>query len=154
MPVMNVLSTVLALVLVAGGQSAAKPNFSGEWKMNASKSDFGGLPPPESVIRRITHAEPSLTIVEEQRGGMGDQTATRKYVTDGTPTSFSANGADVTTSATWTETTLVVVSTVSAIGLTFNDKMSLSADGKTLTSSVRLNSPQGDLDITLVFDRQ
>ena len=85
---------------------------------------------------------------------MGDQDTTRKYVTDGTETSFTANGADVKGAAKWDDATLVVVSTVDTIGLTFNDRMTMSTDGKTLTSIVRMGSPQGDLDLTLVFERQ
>ena len=151
---MNTLATVLAVALAIGGQTAAKPNFSGEWKLNVAKSNFGPLPPPAFITRTITHAEPALTIVEQQRSDLGDQDTTRKYVTDGTETNFTANGAEVKGSAKWDEATLVVVSTVDTIGLTFNDKMSVSADGKTLTSIVRIGSPQGDLDLTLVFEKQ
>jgi hypothetical protein len=151
---MNALATVLGLALVIGGQLAAKPDFSGEWKLNVAKSDFGALPPPAFITRNITHAEPALTIVEQQRSDLGDQDTTRKYVTDGTETSFTASGADVKGSAKWDEATLVVVSIVDAIGLTFNDRMSVSADGNTLTSLVRIGSPQGDLDLTLVFEKQ
>jgi hypothetical protein len=39
-------------------------------------------------------------------------------------------------------------------GVKFTDRMSLSADGKTLTSKVRITTPQGDGDLTIVFDRQ
>jgi hypothetical protein len=38
--------------------------------------------------------------------------------------------------------------------MVFNDRMSLSADGKTLTSVVRLDTPQGSVDMTVVFDKQ
>ena len=151
---MNVLAAFLALALVAGGQVAPKPNFSGEWKMNAAKSNFGPLPPPTSLTRKITHAEPALTIVDERKSRMGDQTTTRKYVTDGTPSTFDSNGTVAAGTATWTENTLVVVSKVAGAGLAFNDKMSLSADGKTLTSLVRLTSSQGAVDYTIVFERQ
>ena len=85
---------------------------------------------------------------------MGDQNITRKYVTDGTETSFTANGTDVKDSAKWEEGTLVVVSSVDTASLTFNDRMTVSADGKTLTSLVRIGSPQGDIDLTLVFEKQ
>jgi hypothetical protein len=32
--------------------------------------------------------------------------------------------------------------------------MTLSDDGKTLTSAIRISSAQGDVDITVVFERQ
>jgi hypothetical protein len=143
-PMNNIIGTLLALALVTAGQPAVKPNFSGEWKINLAKSDFGMVPPPASMSRTITHAEPALTIVEEQRSDMGD----------GTEMNFEAMGTLVKSSAAWIENTLIVVSKVDAIGATFNDKMSLSADGKTLTSRVHITSPQGEVDLTIVFDRQ
>jgi hypothetical protein len=152
--IMQALAALVSLALLAGGQSATKANFSGEWKMNVMKSDFGALPPPEFITRTITHDDPSLTIVELQRSAMGDQNATRTYRTDGTDTTFESNGVTVAGNAKWTESTLVVTSKVDAIGLNFVDTMSLSADGKTLTSKVRIGSPQGDLDVTIVFDKQ
>ena len=151
---MQILVTVLAVVLLAMNQPAGKPNFSGEWKMNEAKSNFGGLPGPTSITRSIKHAEPKLTIVEQQTGGMGDSTITREYVTDGTPTSFQAQGATVDGSAKWDANTLVVVSKVEMIGLAYNDRMTLSEDGKTMTSVVKLSSPQGEVELTVVFERQ
>ena len=150
----NVLGTILVVTLAAAGQPAAKPNFSGEWKMNAAKSNFGALPPPTMISRTITHAEPSMTIVEVQESAMGSQNTTRKYVTDGSPTSFESMGATVATSAMWDEQVLLVVSSVDAIGMTFHDRMTLSADSRTLTSHVKVASPQGDIEVTVVFDRQ
>lgn len=152
--IMQVLGALVSLALVAGGQSAAKANFSGEWKMNIMKSDFGALPPPEFITRTITHDDPSLTIVESQRSAMGDQNATRKYRTDGTETTFESQGVTVAGNAKWAESTLVVTSKVDDIGLNFIDTMSLSADGKTLTSKVHIGSPQGELDVTIVFEKQ
>jgi hypothetical protein len=40
------------------------------------------------------------------------------------------------------------------VGLKFTDKMSLSADGKSLTSKVLMATSQGDAELTIVFDRQ
>jgi hypothetical protein len=152
--VLKILGTILVAALAVTGQPAAKPDFSGEWKMNAAKSNFGAIAAPEFITRSITHAEPSLTIVEEQRPAMGDEKVTRQYVTDGSPTTFQSGGATVKTSAVWKEKTLQVNSSVDEIGLTFVDHMSLSDDGKTLTSAVTISSPQGDVDLTLVFERQ
>jgi hypothetical protein len=152
--VMNVLGTLAALLLVVA-QPATRPSFSGEWKMNAAKSDFGVLPPPASIRRTITHAEPALMIIEEQKSDQGDQNTTRKYVTDGSAMTFTSNGADVKSSARWEDAkTLLVVSDVEIVGLTFRDKMSLSPDGKMLTSQIHISSPQGDVDITVAFDKQ
>jgi hypothetical protein len=151
----SIVSALIVLTTLVGAVAAAdKPNFSGEWKMNAAKSNFGGLPAPSAIVRKVTHAEPSLVIVEDQTSDMGTQTATRKYTTDGKDTAFEANGAEVKGSAVWDGNAIVVNSTVDAIGVRFTDKMSVSEDGRTLTSVVHIASAQGELDITIVFDKQ
>ena len=48
----------------------------------------------------------------------------------------------------------VIVSSVPAIGIAYNDRMTLSPDGKLLTSVVRLDTPQGAFELTVVFDKQ
>ena len=151
----TILRALLALTMLVGTAAAAdKPNYSGEWKMNAAKSSFGPMPAPSSIVRKVTHSEPSLVIVEEQLSDLGAQNTTRKYTTDGKEMSFEAQGAEVTSSAVWDGAAIVVVSNVNVAGLQFVDRMTVSEDGKTLTSAVHITSPQGDLDIKLVFDRQ
>jgi hypothetical protein len=152
-PVKTAIGTILACAMLVGTAAAAeKPNFSGEWRMNASKSNFGPLPPPISITRKVTHAEPALTIVEEQKGDMGDQNTTRAYTTDGKEMTFQANGAEVKSAATWEGNAIVVISKVEIVGLEFNDKMTLSEDGQTLTSAIHISSPQGEVDILVVFE--
>ena len=48
--------------LLASGQAQANPNFSGEWKLNTSKSDFGPLPGPSTRTDKIAHVHPDLKI--------------------------------------------------------------------------------------------
>jgi hypothetical protein len=152
--VMHVIGSVLALVLLAGIQPAGKPNFSGDWKLNLEKSNFGAIPPPTSITRKIVHAEPSLTIDELQQSPLGDQTTTRSYKTDGSPMTFTVQGSTVNGSAKWAENVLEIASNVEMLGMTFTDRMTLSADGKTLTSAVLVASPQGNMEITAVFEKQ
>ena len=150
-----VLNVIVTLAVLTGTAAAAdKPNFSGEWKVNLARSNFGAVPPPTAISRRVTHVEPSLTIIENQDTPVGDQTTTRTYTTDGRETTFQANGADVKSSAKWDGSTLVVVSKVDMLGLQFNDRMTMGEGGKVMTSVVHITSPQGDADITLVFERQ
>ena len=85
--------------LTATASAADKPNFSGDWKLNAAKSNMGPLPAPTSYIRKVTHAEPSITIEDTQVGtALGDQHDTRTYTTDGKEIAYQANGADVKSS--------------------------------------------------------
>jgi len=151
-------STVLTRVLLASFLTMAplaKPDFSGDWTMSAARSDFGPLPVPTSITRTITHADPSITIVEQQDSPMGgDQKMTRAYTTDGREVAFQSSGFDVKSSAVWDGDALVVVSDVNGAGVRFIDRMTLSDDGQTMTSKVHLSSAQGDADLTIVFERK
>ncbi len=49
----------------AGG---AKPNYSGTWKLNAAKSDFGPIPGPDSRTDVIEHNDPALKVSTSQDG--------------------------------------------------------------------------------------
>jgi hypothetical protein len=148
-----VLVSIVAVVANAAAVSN-KPDFSGEWKMNAAKSNYGAIPAPTSFVRKIFHAEPRLMIVEEQTGGGSDGTVTRKMTTDGKPVSIDINGTSVTCAAVWDGTNLIATTSVDSAGVTFKDRMSLSEDGKSLTSLVKIISNQGEGEITIVFDRQ
>jgi hypothetical protein len=151
----HILLAVLAMLVIGGASSAAdKPNFSGAWKMNPAKSNYGAFPAPTSMVRKITLADPTLVIVEDQSGGGTDGTTTRTYTTDGKSSSFEINGTPISGSANWDSSDLIVYTVVDSAGLAFKDRMSLSTDGKELTSKVQMKSGQGDAEVTIVFDRQ
>jgi hypothetical protein len=157
----RVLIAALAILTIAAGAAAAdkqkasdKPNYSGEWKMNPATSNFGQFPPPNSFIRKIVHTDPALSIVEDQSAGGADSTTTRKITTDGRPAALELNGFAAVCSAVWDGKDIVATTNMESAGLKFTDRMSLSPDGKTLTSKVQINTAQGDGDLTIVFDRQ
>jgi hypothetical protein len=152
---MKCLLASLALISMIGTSVAAdKPNFSGEWKMNPSKSNYGVVPVPKSLTRKIVHSEPSITIAEDQAAGSMELVPSRSFTTDGHAASFNLNGVDVVGSVNWEDAALIVLTKVTAAGMQFNDRMSLSEDGKLLTSKVQITSDQGDVEMTIVFDRQ
>jgi hypothetical protein len=154
----SLLKVVLMIAAVASIALADdKPNFSGDWKVNAAKSNFGPIPAPATYTRKVTHAEPMITIEDTQTGtAAGDQHDTRTYTTDGTEITYQANGADVKSGATWDGATLQINSKASIQGtdLVIKDKITLGDDGKTMTDAVHIALPQGEIDLTLVFDKQ
>jgi hypothetical protein len=154
----SLLKAVLIVAALAGSALAAdKPDFSGDWKMNAAKSNFGALPAPATYTRKVTHAEPSITIEDSQTGGaMGDQHDKRTYTTDGAPVTYQANGADVKAALTWNCDALQIDAKASIQGMdvVITDKISLADGGKTMTDAVHVATGQGDIDLTLVFDKQ
>ena len=154
---MKQLCGLLAITLTLAAASTGaqqKPNFSGSWKMNQVKSDFGPAPAPDTFTRKIVHAEPSISIDEVQGTPLGEQATSRKMTTDGKEGTFEVSGAQVKATAKWDDNALVVVSSVPQIGITYNDRMTLSPDGKVLTSTVNLNTPDGAIDVKVVFEKQ
>ncbi len=69
-------ATVLAILGVAfwarPAYSEAKPDFSGTWKLNTQKSDFGTDPMPDSLIAKVEHKNGVFKYVVD--GAAGGQT--------------------------------------------------------------------------------
>jgi hypothetical protein len=154
----SLMKIALTLAALAGIALAAdKPNFSGDWKMNAAKSNFGPVPAPATYTRKITQADPSITVEDTQTGtALGDQHDTRTYTTDGKEIAYQANGADIKSAATWDGNALMINSKASVQGMDIliKDTITLGDDGKTMTDAVHIGTAQGDLDLTVVFEKQ
>jgi hypothetical protein len=151
----KLISTLFVIAAAASIAIAAdKPDFSGTWKMDADKSVFGPLPPPTSIISKITHKDPDLTVATTQVGP--DQESTAKYSTDGKETTNSMMGNDMKSKAVWEGKTLVINSSLDAGGaqVKFTAKYSLSDDGKTLTNALSISSPGGDFDLNIILVKQ
>lgn len=147
--------TILAAFAMTflAAQAYAAPNFSGVWKLNLAKSEFGPVPAPEVVTRTINHNDPVLQISTYQKGSAGEATSELKYTTDGKQVeNKTSKGA-----AKWDGDKLVIDSERDFQGaaLKIHDVWTASADGKVLTVNTHLAVPgQGEFDITWVFDKQ
>ena len=136
--------------LSAHAQAAA--NFTGVWKLNLAKSDYGPIPHADAMTRTINHNDPSLQISTYQKGANGEATTELKYTTDGKPVENKGSKGSVK----WDGDKLVVDSVISRNGaeITLHDVWSLSADGKTMTVNEHLVAPQGEFDTVQTFDKQ
>jgi hypothetical protein len=153
----TILSTVFVIAAAANVAMAAdKPDFSGEWKLDADKSVFGPIPPPTSLTRKIDHKDPVMNVEQSQTGPQGDQNTTMKYSTDGKESTNSMMGNDVKSVATWEGKTLVIKSAVNVGGadIKLTDKWTLADDGKTLTDLLAISAPQGEFEMTYVLVKQ
>jgi hypothetical protein len=150
----SILATLV--FLMAASAAAAGPNFSGDWKMNASKSDFGVMPAPASIVSKVTHNDPELKVANTQVSDMGEFSSEMTYTTDGKECVNKVRELDVKSIVKWEGDTLVFDSKLEFQGspLTMSDKWTLSADGKTLTMTRSISGPMGNADSTLVFDKQ
>lgn len=151
------IRTILVLgVLLTGASvaSAAHPNFSGEWTLNATQSNFGPMPAPTTLTQTITHDDPSLKVVSAQTG-VFDFNADFSYTTDGKECPNQLNDFKVTSVVTWDGDTLLFNSKMDFQGnaMTSSDKWTLSPDGKTLTIARHFSGPMGEGDQTVVMDK-
>jgi hypothetical protein len=154
----TIMTVVLALAATAAlGIAADQPNFSGDWTMDASKSEFGPIPPPDAMTRKIEHSGAAITSTETRKGGaQGDSTATLKYSTDGKETTNELAGSPTKSTAKWDGNALMIATKADFQGteITINSKWTLSADGKVLTDAWHIVSPQGEFDMTYVLNKK
>ena len=150
------LTVVIALAAVTTFAQQKTPDFSGTWKLNVSKSDFGILGGPDSRTDVIIHKDTSITDEVSAEGAQGKVQYTIKYTTDGKEVTNQINGREVKSTLKWDGSTLVITST-----LTYNDNpvdaratWTLSADGKTLTISTHYASPMGETEQRHVLEKQ
>jgi hypothetical protein len=153
----------LTLVLLAGAffacafaPSEGKPNFNGQWQMDAAKSDFGKFPVPTTIIRNIVQQDPDLTIDTTQRASNGEQTARVHYRTDGGETTNRLASGPATSHAFWDGQTLVIRTTMKGKGdidVLMEERWDLSPDGKTLTTTSHIETSKGSTDLKLVCEK-
>jgi len=150
------LIAFLVALPAASAFAQQKPDFSGTWKLNVAKSDFGALPGPASRTDVITHKEPSLTNDVTAEGAGGKQQYTVKYTTDGKEVTNQMGPREVKSTMKWEGSNLVISSK-----FMYNDSevnaqstWTLSGDGKTLTISTHYASSMGETDQKAVLEKQ
>jgi hypothetical protein len=150
------VTTLGVFALAASLAAQSKPNFSGTWKMNVEKSDFGPLPPSNSRTDIIDHNDPTLKINVSDDGAQGKQEYVLNLTTDGKEVTNNAGGTEVKNSATWEGSGLVVGTKLKFqdTDVTVRSVWTLSADGKTLTQTAHLVAGAlGETDQTFVFEK-
>jgi len=124
---------LFALCLLAGATvlrpQDSKPNLSGHWVMNASKSTGRN---PKTCEEAIEHRDPSLTITTVSEDARGQTKSFLKLATDGSESVNDVNGNEFHSKSHWENGKLVTVVTGDR-GLTMTEVRGLSADGKVQT---------------------
>jgi hypothetical protein len=142
--------------LAAVSQLCAQPNFSGEWKMNAAKSNFAPLPQPDRLVRKIVQHDSHLKIRTTQFGQQREIVTDLAYTTDGAECKNVIRGQQFTGNARWDGDTLSIESkrAVQGMEIVQTERWTLSADGRTMTIANNVETPQGAFDITIVLEKQ
>lgn len=137
--------------------TGARPNYSGTWKLNIEKSDFGPLPPDTSRTDIIVHSDPSLKDTVSDDGAQGKQDYVLTVTTDGKEATNNIGGMDAKSVANWTGANLVVDTKLNVQGTDIALKATwvLGPDGKTLTQNAHIVAgPLGEFDQKMVFEKQ
>jgi len=136
--------------------AAAAPNFSGKWKLDAAKSDFGPMPAPTVFNRSIQHEDPSLAVETTQSGRQGEVTAKMKYTTDGKESVNTLRGAEVKSIVKWDGETLVIsYKRETPQGeIAVQERWKLSEDGKVTTIDSKVSGAFGDIDLKTVLNKE
>lgn len=147
------VAAAMCLVAVA---AQAKPNLTGEWKMNIAKSEFGMMPAPTSAVWKITHNDPELKVASTQVSERGEFTSNNAYTTDGKECVNKGRMGELKSTLKWDGDTLVIESKAEFGGnaVTITDKWTLSEDGKILTVNRHFASTQGEGDVRQVYEKQ
>jgi hypothetical protein len=152
-----------ALVLALSASAAAqdvRPDFSGKWKLDLAKSDFGPMPPPLSVVIDIEHKDPNLKVSATQTMQQGTVSNVRNLTTDGKENTNLMRGMggeqEVKSNTKWEAAKLVTMAKMEVQGtpLEMHDSWELSGDGKVLTISREFKTSQGNFTNKTVYDKQ
>jgi len=141
----------------AAAIAADKPNFSGDWKLNTAKSELGPIPPPSSMTEKIDHKDPDMKVSTSSVGGpQGDLNYELKYTTDGKECVNHIGDSELKSTVNWQGDALAI-HTKADFGqgeMDIKGNWTLSSDGKTLKQTAHIETPQGPLDLTYIFDKQ
>lgn len=153
---MKKLALAAAVFSLAATAQNNKPNFSGTWELDTSKSDFGPLPAPDKQTRVIEHKDPQIKINTTSKTARGENKQERSYTTDGREITNPGPGPAWKAKTVWVEKELVSEIQLENQGdtVTIKDRWQMSEDGKTFTAVRNLKSSLGEADQKLVYTKK
>ncbi len=133
----------------------SKPNLSGTWKFNHTKSVLQ-IQPPDSSVFVVTHHEPALCLSRTHVYGEKSDTFTLDLTTDGRDVAFAQSGMNALCRAFW-EGDVLVFDTQLTNGTeraTNTVRYVLSGARDTIVAEERFRSKSLNYDNVWVLDRQ
>lgn len=147
-----IVIAALLCSLIAAAQS--KPDFSGTWKADLSKSNFGPMPAPQSATLKVEHKEPSFKLVSTTVGDSGERTYEVTFTTDGKECTNFIGNTEVKSVLKWEGETLLMEHKTVGGEVVVKDRWTLSDGGQVLTLVRHWSGSQGELTQTLVHQKQ
>lgn len=140
----------LAWLVAAGSAADAERDFSGSWKLDASRSEIRSLPTPPAKSLEIKQDEALLRIV------CNDDAAAPvswSYSTSGRTTKHKIGEASHSSATKWEGTALLVNTIVSGPqgNYTRMERWRRAGDGRSLTVRTQIVRPSGETESTLVY---
>jgi hypothetical protein len=151
-----VFAAAVTTALLASSAFAA-PNLTGDWKLNLTKSQYGLMPAPVEVTRKIKLDGISLSLSTYTKSAQREGTTELKYTTDGKVCVNKVANGEAKGTARWDGDTLIIESSQQngAAEIKSHEAWTLSSDGRTLTILTHLTIPQqGEIDVKQVFEKQ
>lgn len=148
--------TPVVLLMAALALGASTPDFSGTWKQDISKSNFGPGKAPRSYVNKIQQSGPELKVVTILVTDAGERTYENVYHLDGRD-DVTKNGDDEShTIVHWANQSLIIDITSKDHDREYktSETWTLSADGKILTKLRHLKEPRGEINQTFVLEKQ
>ena len=146
----------------AGAAPATKPDFTGTWKLNLTKSDFGQVPPPAIESNVIAQTGDAFKLAVTQANDAGTQDYPIMFKT-GAEESFvakdvfpaSAQFTITSSKAEWQGKALLVTqkATYQSGGLSISARWTLSDAGKLLTKVTSYSLDMGNFTTTAVYEK-
>jgi hypothetical protein len=145
------INTAIAALAIATA-AFPKPNFSGTWRLNKAKSNYGPVSAPAKMERKIVHQDPMLKMTIVQANNEGERTLEQVYRTDGSESVNKVGSREVISTAKWDGQVLVISSERG--DLAQSERWTLSENGKVMTLVNRIKSPKGNYEVTVVMDKE
>jgi hypothetical protein len=159
-PFLFVAAGALLLPVTLPAQTSGAPprtDFSGRWRMVKDQSDFGAFHVPDIIVRVIDQREQTMNVHTVQTTGSKTTSSDVSYFTDGSVTKNVINGRDAESKSFWDGPTLVIrtnMKTSQGDAEQIVDRWDLSEDRNTLTTTSRITTPRGGVDMKLVCRRE
>jgi len=155
------LALACALGLASGlgtAHAAGRPDFSGTWKLDTLRSEFGQIPGgrPRARVDVIQHREPRIRQTLFIDNWSRQDTTVYLYTSDGKPTVNRVGSQDIRSTVWWEGRILRLESKTRLLiyDMTLKERWILSADGKVLTMARRVKYPLGEGEQKLVFRKR
>jgi hypothetical protein len=147
------IAAAIAVCALTAVAAESRPNFSGSWKTNPEKSQFGPLP-PNVLTWDIDHQDPKLTLSITYMSGGETRTVVTKYLTDGKETVNKPGAVEIKSVAHWEVREVVIEShfDAGAGAVNVRERWSVSEDLATLTMQRTITGAQGNYEQKLVYD--